>query len=142
MTRRTQNAGSALISAIFLIVVLAALGASMASLSNVEHDTAAKSLLAAQAYQSAKTGLEWGIQRVISEPSGTAPARCTAIGAGTNFSPTGTGFGGALVTVSCESSTHGAGEFVYYLTSVAKIGTVGTLHYAERHMEATVSNIP
>ncbi|HEX9395862.1 MAG TPA: hypothetical protein VF943_03890 [Burkholderiales bacterium] len=142
MTSRTRHVGSALISAIFLIVVLAALGASMASLSNVEHDTATKSLLSAQAYQSAKTGLEWGIQRTISEPSATAPARCTSIGAGTTFSPTGSGFGGASVTVSCASSTHDVGEFVYYLTSTATIGTVGTLGYAERRMEATVSNIP
>ena len=142
MTPRIQNAGSALLSAIFLIVVLAALGASMASLSNVEHDTASKSLLATQAYLSAKTGLEWGIQRVISEPSATAPARCTAIGGGSTFSPTGVGFGGASVTVTCASSTHGAGEFVYYLTSKATIGTVGSLGYAERRMEATVSNIP
>ena len=144
MTPLLRNAGSALISAIFLIVVLAALGASMASLSNVEHDTAGKSLLSAQAYQSAKTGLDWGIQRVISEPSGTAPARCTAIGTGgaTQFSPSGSGFGGALVTVTCESSIHGAGNIVYYLTSVATIGTAGNLGYAERRMEATVSNIP
>src|SRR5262245_51878469 len=137
-----RQAGSALISALFLIVLLAALGASMASLTTVEHDTASKSLLSIQAYQSAKTGLEWGIQRVISEPAGTAPARCTAMSGGTTFSPSGTGFGGASVTVTCASGTHGPGEFVYYLTSKATIGSVGTLAYAERRMEATVSNIP
>jgi len=120
-------------SAIFLIVVLAALGASIASLSNVEHDTATKSLLSTRVYYGAKTGLEWAIQRAI------AVASCT----GATFSPTGSGFEGVSVEVTCvQRTTHGAGNFTYYITSIATAGTVGSLNYAERRMEATVSNIP
>ncbi len=119
-------------SAIFLIVVLAALGASIASISNVEHDTATKSLLSTRVYYGAKTGLEWAIQRAI------AAASC----AGATFSPSGGGFEGVSVTVTCVQSTHGSGNITYYITSIATAGTVGSLNYAERRMEATVSNIP
>jgi hypothetical protein len=51
--------------------------------------------------------------------------------------------------VTCERSTHGAGNFVYYLTSCATTGTScaapGTIDgpaYAERRLSASVSNIP
>ena len=132
MRQRIRSTGAALLSAIFLIVVLAALGASMASLSNVEHDTATKSMRSAQVYYGAKSGLEWAIQRAI------AAASC----AGATFSPSGSGLEAVSVTVTCAQSTHGAGNITYYITSVATAGTAGSLSYAERHMEATVSNIP
>lgn len=142
MKRRTRNAGAALIAALFLIIVLVALGATIASLSNVEHATAIKSQLSTSVYYAAKTGLEWGIQRVISDPA--PPARCAAFSGGTPFSPAGTGFQGVTVTVTCvQNSIYGVGNFVYFLTSDATVGTgPGALNYAERHMEATVSNIP
>lgn len=127
-----RSAGAALMSAIFLIVVLAALGVSIASLSNVEHDTATKSMNSARVYYGAKTGLEWAVQRAI------AASSC----AGATFSPAGNGFEGVSVTITCAQSTHGAANFTYYITSIATAGTVGSLNYAERRMEATVSNIP
>ena len=131
---RTGTTGSALISALFLVIVLSVLGAAMVTLSTVQQDTATKSLLSAQVYYGAKTGLEWAIQRAI------AAGSC----AGATFTPTGAGFTDVSVTVTCVASQHGAGTavFTYYITSIAKTGTLGTLSYAERQMEATVSNIP
>lgn len=32
--------------------------------------------------------------------------------------------------------------FVYYLTSIATTGTLGGVNYAERRLEARISNIP
>jgi len=47
------------------------------------------------------------------------------------------------VTVECSQSAHGtATDLVYYLKSTAIIGTAGSFDYAERRLEATVSNIP
>ena len=140
MTPPARTAGMALISAIFLIVVLVALGASMSSLSNVEHDTAAKSIQAARVYYGAKSGLEWAIQQTISDPA--PPARC--VGAGP-FALTATGLEGVSVTIQCEAAQYGSGTtaYTFYIRSVATIGSApGTLGYAERRMEATVSNIP
>ena len=135
MTRPSRSTGAALISAIFLIIVLVALGAAMVSLSTVQQDTATKSVLAARVYYGAKAGLEWAIQRAIATGSCAGSA---------TFTPAGTGFAGESVTVTCAASQHGAGTnvFTYYIASTATTGALGTLTYAERRMEATVSNIP
>jgi MSHA biogenesis protein MshP len=137
-----RAAGSALITAIFLILVVVALGASMVSLSTVQQDTAVKAVLASRVYYGAKAGLEWAVQRVITDAA--PPARCTGGTFPATFSPAGDGLSGVSVTVTCASSQHGAGttSFTYYITSTATTGSLGTLSYAERRMEATVSNIP
>ena len=135
MMTRARATGSALITALFLVIVLAALGAAMTSLSIVQQDTATKAVLAARVYYGAKAGLEWGIQAAI------ATSACAASSGA--FTPAGSGFTGVSVTVTCASSQHGGAALsTYYLTSIATTGTLGTLSYAERRMEATVSNIP
>jgi MSHA biogenesis protein MshP len=141
MNRPARAAGSALITAIFLILVVVALGASMVSLSTVQQDTAVKAVLASRVYYGAKTGLEWAVQRVITDAA--PPARCGGSFPAT-FSPVADGLSGVSVTVTCANSQHGAGttSFTYYITSTATTGSLGTLSYAERRMEATVSNIP
>jgi MSHA biogenesis protein MshP len=131
--RMRSASGMALMTAIFLIVVLASLGLAMVTLSTGSQDTANKSLQAAKVYYGAKAGLEWGIQQAV------AAGSC----AGGSFSLAEGGLNGVSVAVTCvQQSTHGAGNFVYYLTSRATIGTLGGLDYAERRVEATVSNIP
>lgn len=141
-TPRARCAGMALVSAIFLIVVLAGLGISLMNLSNVEQDTASKTNLAAKVYYGSKAGLDWGIQQAI------AAGACAA---STNFNLTQGSLNGVALTVTCTSAAQGASNCgltgtstcnTYYLTSRATLGTLGTLAYAERRMEATVSNIP
>jgi MSHA biogenesis protein MshP len=131
MKPRSSAAGGALITAIFLIVVLLGLGIAMSKLSNVTHDTATKANLSAKVYYGAKAGLEWGIQQAIG--AGLCAGASPALGGALS---------GVNVAVTCASSTHSAGNFVYYITSTATTGTLGNVSYAERRMEATVSNIP
>jgi len=144
MRRRIRSAGMALISAIFLIVVLIGVGVAMMNLSNVEHDTASKAILAAKAYYGAKAGVDWGIQQSI------AAGSCVG-GPGTPINLTTGSLNGVTVTVTCAAAQQGASTCgltgtspcqTYYLTSQATTGTIGTLSYAERRIEATVSNIP
>lgn len=144
MKRRIRSAGMALMSAIFLIVVLIGLGVAMMNLSNVEQDTASKAILSAKVYYGARAGLDWGIQQAIA-----AGAPCN--GVPTNFNLTQGSLSGVAVAVTCFAAPQGvstcgsAGTSLcrtYYLTSAATTGTLGTLSYAERHIEATVSNIP
>ncbi len=139
--RRTQF-GLAVMNAIFLVVVLGTLAVAMTMLSKSEHDTGTKSLLTAKVYFAAKAGLDWGIQQAI------APAT-PACAASTTFGLTDNALKGINVTVTCEQSMHGAGNFVYYLTSCATTGTscaspgsVDGPGYAERRLSASVSNIP
>jgi len=51
--------GFTMISVVFILVVLVALGAALAAISQRQHLAAAAELQAARAYQSARAGLEW-----------------------------------------------------------------------------------
>ena len=53
--------GFALPSAIFLLVILAALGAFVLSVSTSQHMGAALDVQGARAYQAARAGIEWGL---------------------------------------------------------------------------------
>jgi len=66
MTRPARRArGFALILALFLIVSLAAIGAYLVTVSNVQVESTTKDELGARAYQAARAGLEWGAYRVL-----------------------------------------------------------------------------
>ena len=147
MRARVRSAGMALMSAIFLIVVLIGLGVAMMNLSNVEQDTASKAILAAKVYYGAKAGIDWGIQQSIAASASCSPPPGTQ----TPISLTVGSLNGVTASVTCISSRQGPSTCgltgtsacqTYYLTSIATTGTLGTLNYAERRMEATVSNIP
>lgn len=133
MKRRRDRSGSALITAVFIMGTLVTLALAMVTMSQVSQDTGTKSLLSAKVYYGAKAGLDWGIQRAI------AASSCPA---SSGFPLTEGALVGVTVTVTCSSTTHGAGNVVYYITSAATTGTPGGLDYAERHMEATVNNLP
>lgn len=61
--------GVAVISALFLLVVLAALGAFMVTFSNTQHLTSAQDVRGTQAYWAARAGLDWAIPQVIATNS-------------------------------------------------------------------------
>lgn len=124
----SRQTGFAIVSSIFLIVVLAALGVVMVTLSAVEHGTMTQSLTATRVYYGAKAGLEWGIHRAIA-----VNATCLA---STSFPLTGPGFSGVSVTVTCSSPRAG----VFHITSQASYGTYGSLEYSQRRIEATMAN--
>lgn len=70
-----RQRGFAAIAAIFLIVVLAALGGFMLTFSNSQQLTAAQDLQGTRAYWAAQAGLEWGVSSVITSkqcPGGTS----------------------------------------------------------------------
>ncbi|TAM43935.1 MAG: hypothetical protein EPN55_11895 [Gammaproteobacteria bacterium] len=127
----------ALVSAIFLLVVLAALGAYMLTVSGVEQTTVNRSLISARTYYAARAGLEWGIHRTVAPPTeGTGECTISA----PSFGLTGYGLDDIQVTVRCVSNLYTPGDnaYVYTITSTARHGTTGTVDYAERKLEATV----
>lgn len=122
--------GFSIVSALFLLVVLATLGAFMATFSSVQHTTSAMDVRGAQAYQAARAGIEWGTYQVLRANSCTATQ---ALGDVAGFA----------VTVQCvQSGTYTEGVTavtVYQITSTANSGVVGSLAYVERQLQATVS---
>ncbi len=64
-TPPSRSRGVAAISAVFLLVVLAALGAFMVTFSNTQHLTSAEDVKGTQAYWAARAGLDWAIPQVF-----------------------------------------------------------------------------
>ncbi|MFZ2652479.1 MAG: agglutinin biogenesis protein MshP [Burkholderiaceae bacterium] len=95
--RGDPQRGFTLVSAVFILVVLAALGAALAKLSVRQQLGSAAEVQAARAQQSARAGLEWASFQVLRvAPPPAAPPAC--FGA-TSF--TAAGLGGFTVTVNC-----------------------------------------
>jgi len=69
-----RQRGVAIISAIFLLLLFAALAAFMVSLTGTANITSAQDVQGSRAYQSAQAGLEWGLYQVLAP---VAPS-CTA----------------------------------------------------------------
>lgn len=126
----TTQRGFAAIAAIFLVVILAALGGFMLTFSNSQQLTSAQDVQGSRAYWAALAGLEWG---VASLPSGS-----TACWANQSFV-----VDGFTVNVTCStpatSYTDGTATVrIFQLTSVASTGGVGTLGFVERSVSASL----
>jgi len=126
--------GFAAVAAVFLVVILAALGAFMVTFSNTQQLTAAQDVQGTRAYWAARAGLEWGVGTVMA--NATVPPPCPA--ASTTLT---TVFdGGFTVTVSCvrtdfvEASAT-ANRFLFRIDAVARsAGVVGSVGYVERSL--------
>ena len=59
--RLSRQAGVGIVTAIFLLVVLAGLGVAMVGIYTSQQSSSNLDLMGAQAYQAARAGLEWGI---------------------------------------------------------------------------------
>jgi MSHA biogenesis protein MshP len=93
------QAGFAMASALFILVVLAALGTALASISQRQQMGAANDIDSARALQAARAGLEWGSFQVMRLPD--PPAAAPACFADTTLQPGG-GLGSFSVTVHCQ----------------------------------------
>lgn len=124
--------GAALIVALFLIVVLALLGAVAARMTAVQSQSVSLQLLSARALHAARAGIEWGAQRAVTggvclNSTVTLPEAAL------------TGF---IVDVSCTTSTHaeqGKVIEIYRITSFSRRGIYGQPDYVSRRITSTVS---
>lgn len=136
--RQRPEGGFSLITAIFLLVVVAGLVVYMTNLRVVQQTTVVYGLQGARALQAARSGIEWGIARAIG--SGTCAA------APPPFSDAA--FAGFDISVQCTQTTHTEGAaptgtiVTYRLLATASSGTYGTLDYVQRQIRASVSLDP
>ena len=146
--RRLQR-GFNIVTAIFLIVVLAMLGVFIVSVSGLQQTGARLDLQGVRGYQAARAGIEWAAFMVLDPNNALNPATCTALPAcPAAISATLPALGGSLspftVTVTCTAlgtpATEGNRQIqVYAIVSTAVTGTVGTTGYINRELQATLS---
>ena len=138
-----QQRGFAAIAAIFLVVVLAALGGFMLTFSNTQQLTSSQDVQGSRAYWAARAGLEWAIGNV----AGACPAKpSTPVATLPQTSPAFT-VETFSVVVTCslagyvEASTTPTvpNIFIYQFTSVASSGgTAGAIGFIERSVSASL----
>ena len=138
-----RQRGFTLVTAIFIIVILATLVGYMVSLSGTQRATSLLALQGTRAYEGAHSGIEWGIQQAFTTPA----TMCSAAPGSTptNFALSGPGLTGFSVTVTCDYTTHTEKSTtlsVYHLIALAEYGSYGSPDYVSRQLEATVSNAP
>lgn len=131
--RAPRQAGVALMSAIFLLVVLASLGVYAVRMSAVQQHTASLALLSAQAFHAAKTGIAWGAHQAVNLGS------CGSV----TLNLTEGGSAGFTVDVSCAQTSHveaGAAVQVYVIDVLAEYGLYGAPDYVSRRLQAKVTD--
>ncbi|MCD2343106.1 agglutinin biogenesis protein MshP [Ideonella azotifigens] len=121
--REAAQRGFTMVTMIFVLVILAALGTALAALSQRQALGSAMDLNSARAMQAARAGLEWGAWQVMRNPA--APAAAPACPATTSFVPGGT-LSGFTVTIVCSRTptsgtvSDGATNLAFYqLTATA-----------------------
>ncbi|MBU1968365.1 MAG: hypothetical protein KKF18_04000 [Gammaproteobacteria bacterium] len=145
---KCKQRGFSLVSAIFLLVVLAGLGAAMVSFSTTQNQGLAMDAMGSRAYQAASAGIEWAAYNVQTNVGMSAPVPTVV------FAPsTPTALAGNLsdfaVTVSIaaasavddtdwppDGSTVGDVVWSYDITASAVWGTAGTENRVERVLNA------
>jgi MSHA biogenesis protein MshP len=152
--------GFALVSAIFILVVLAALGAFIVNISTSQQIGSALDVQGVQAYQAARAGVEWGLFQVQSTAAynfsygpgpgavGTANGNARVCPASpTSFVPAAPTLAGFTVTVVCATAVDANGApTIFTIQSTAcnqpsggacpNTTTPGNL-YVERRLEVS-----
>lgn len=132
--RQSQQRGFAIVAAVFLLVVLAALGAFMVTVSNGQHLSSAQDIQGSRAYWAARAGLEWEVASVDSSPvSPVCPADTTLSVEDFN------------VNVTCGSQSYSEGSETKNLFTLESVASqsgalVGSIGFVERKLRASVEN--
>lgn len=133
--QRKRHGGFAAVAAIFLIVILAALGGFMVTFSNTQQLTSAQDLQGSRAYWAANAGLEWAVVAIPSSPAFCPAATLTEVVGGPAL------IEGFAIKNFCAQNTYdegGASLMIYRFESQASMGTVGAIGYIERSVSATM----
>lgn len=133
MKRRAAQNGFSLVPALFLLVVLAALGIVAVRLAGVQQQTVVLSMQSGRAYAAARSGVDWSAYQALNNSS------CTAA----TISLTEGGLAGFTVETSCSSTSHAEGPNtvnVFVIDAFAWSGSYGSPDYVSRRIRSTVTD--
>lgn len=132
-----NQSGFLLPAAIFLLVILAGLGAYAVNMNAIQQNANTQDIQGARAYHAARTGIEWAIYQILqTSPLHALPACPSA---------TTLNLDGFSVSVSCATSgtyTEQGGDntiHTYEMSSTARFGTLNTPNYIERKIDLSFS---
>lgn len=131
-TKDNRQAGFSLVTAVFLLVILSALGAFMVNISTVQQSAFAIDVLSARGVQAARSGIDWGAYQVLQSASCAASTTVPMSGTLADFT----------TVVTCTSTAHSevaSTITMYELTSTATRGTATNNDYVSRQMKASIA---
>ncbi len=129
---KPRQDGFSLVAAIFLVVVLAGLGAVAVRISVAQSSSASSALRGVQALHAAKSGVAWASHRALAGNCGNQTATLTEGGVN-NFS----------VTTRCNQTTHTEGAAttnVFIIDVLAASGNYGTSDYVSRRVQVKITD--
>jgi len=135
--KKIKQQGFLLPAAIFILVILAGLGAYALNITSVQQNTSLQDTQGTKAYQAARAGVEWAAYQVLN-PGSTTLVNCPA-------SPTVLSIDNFVVSVRCARSAdffeQGTDHTIamYDISSTASFGVVGATNYIQRQIQLTVS---
>lgn len=130
-----RERGFSLVLALFVIVIVAILGAVAVKLGSGESQTVNLRVLSDRAVEAARTGVEWGAYRALD--LGTCSTGTLTLSEGA--------LAGFNLTVGCTMTTHsqsGGSYHVYEIDSYAEAGTYGRPDYVSRRINARFTDAP
>lgn len=125
--------GFSLVAALFLLVVLAGLGAYAVRLNTLQQQTVTAALRGAQALEAARTGAAWGAYLAVAGSCAAAATLNLTQGAAAGF----------RVSVQCTQSDHMEGTTpvrVFVLNVRAEAGAYGGPDYVSRRLQTKVTS--
>ncbi|MGI9248618.1 MAG: pilus assembly protein MshP [Woeseiaceae bacterium] len=131
--RTNSQSGFSLVPALFLLVVLAALGIVAVRLAGVQQQTVVLAMQSGRAYAAARSGIDWSAHQALVNGS------CAA----STLTLTEAGLAGFSVDTNCSSTSHTEGPNtvrVYVIDAFAWSGSYGTPDYVSRRIRSTVTD--
>jgi len=120
---RRRSAGLGIVTAVFLLVVIAGLGVAVVSMLTTQQTKAVQDELGARAYQAARAGTEWALYQVLQVGGSSNPNQ---LGCAKDFDhsysfgfPAGGSLNGFTTTVTCGSPTTLNGANHYWIRATA-----------------------
>lgn len=132
MSKLAAPSGFALISALFLMVVLSAMGAYLINMVAVQHLTPAMKVQSVRAMYAARSGMAWAVNQA--SVTGACPAT-------NSFALSESSLAGFEIEIVCSRTLHEmpAGTRPYFVLDVsAHFGDFGSLDFVSRSLQAKV----
>lgn len=129
--------GFSLVTAIFLLVVVASLAAYMVTIGSTQQQTSVLSILGARTLAAAESGVEWGVADVVTDDA--------CFSSPTSFTLSGGASSGYAITATCTQTSHTEGTTtfnVFQVSATASRGAVGSADFTQRTMRATITTAP
>lgn len=130
---RQRQSGISLVPALFLLIVLAALGVVAVRLTAVQSQTVVLAMQSARAFAAARAGIDWSAYQALVNGS------CASV----TLTLTEAGLNGFAVDTACSVTTHSEGPqtvSVYTIEAFARSGAYGTPDYVSRRIRSTITD--